>query len=121
MKELHIEERKRICVEILLEFDNICKEQDITYFLAYGTLLGAIRHQGFIPWDDDVDVWVPIEEYFQLIQVLKLKSKYKLLECFGNENWPMGFSKLSDPSTIVIDNGSHQHPSQLLLLKQGSC
>ncbi len=56
---------------ILTEFDRICTEEDIRYYLAYGTLLGAVRHQGFIPWDLDVDVIVTVEEYPRLMDALR--------------------------------------------------
>ena len=59
MKELTLQELKEIEFSILKEFDAFCKENNIRYFLAYGTLLGAIRYKKFIPWDDDVDVLVP--------------------------------------------------------------
>ena len=48
---------------VLCELDRVCKAHGLSYFLAYGTLLGALRHQGFIPWDDDVDVHMPREDY----------------------------------------------------------
>lgn len=47
------------CTDLLFEFDRVCKDNGLTYYLAYGTLLGAVRHQGFIPWDDDVDLLMP--------------------------------------------------------------
>lgn len=56
---------------ILAEFDRICAEEDIHYQLAYGTLLGAVRHQGFIPWDLDVDVAVTVDEYPRLMGALR--------------------------------------------------
>ena len=56
MNELTLDELKRIEFDILKHFDAFCKEHNIRYYLAYGTLLGAIRYKKFIPWDDDVDV-----------------------------------------------------------------
>ena len=53
---------KKIGLDILVEFDKFCKEHDLQYFLVYGTLLGAVRHKGYIPWDDDIDVWIKAED-----------------------------------------------------------
>lgn len=58
-------------MEILKFFDKVCRENGFTYYLAYGTLLGAVRHSGFIPWDDDVDIWMPRQEYTKLLEFLK--------------------------------------------------
>lgn len=55
------------CIELLLVFHNICQKHNLTYWLDYGTLLGAIRHQDFIPWDDDLDVAMPREDYDRLV------------------------------------------------------
>lgn len=61
-------------LEILDKFVQICEEHELTYFLAYGTLLGAIRHRGFIPWDDDVDVGMPREDYERFITICKKRQ-----------------------------------------------
>ena len=53
-------------IDLLLEFDRVCKKHGLKYFLAFGSLLGAIRHQGFIPWDDDMDVVMPRDDYQKL-------------------------------------------------------
>lgn len=58
------------CLELLLEFDQICKANQIMYWLDGGTLLGAKRHNGFIPWDDDVDLCIPIEDYMKVLELL---------------------------------------------------
>lgn len=63
-----IEEVQIIAFEMLKEFDRLCKEADIPYSLAGGTLLGAIRHGGFIPWDDDVDVFMLRKDYERFLQ-----------------------------------------------------
>lgn len=63
-----------VLVDILRHFDSICKQNGISYCLAYGTLLGAIRHNGCIPWDDDIDVWMFREQFNALLNVLKSEN-----------------------------------------------
>ena len=62
-KYLNIDEVHAALLGILSEFDRICRKHDLKYTLTYGTLIGAIRHKGFIPWDDDVDVAMPRPDY----------------------------------------------------------
>lgn len=103
MKELSLEERKKIGLDILLDFDAVCKKNGIAYYLAYGTLLGAVRHKGFIPWDDDIDVWVNIHDYEKLLDILKQESKYQVESNLESKRWVNWFSKLMDPATLVMD------------------
>ncbi len=69
MKKLNLDEIKKIEFEILIAFDTVCKEHNLRYGLSGGTLLGAIRHGGFIPWDDDIDVVMPRPDYERLIDI----------------------------------------------------
>ena len=61
-------ELQELLLEILLKFDDICQKNNLRYYLAYGTCIGAVRHQGFIPWDHDIDVLMPIEDAKKLEQ-----------------------------------------------------
>lgn len=61
------QEIQKTLYEMLIDFDKICEEHNLTYFLCGGTLLGAVRHEGFIPWDDDIDISMPREDYDKLI------------------------------------------------------
>ena len=65
-EELDLKEIQRESLKILKELHSICEKNNLTYFLAYGTLIGAIRHNGFIPWDDDIDIFMPRQDYEKL-------------------------------------------------------
>ena len=68
MKEIGIEELKRHQLEMLLKIDMFCRQNNLKYTLAYGTLIGAVRHKGYIPWDDDIDIAMPRPSYDYFIQ-----------------------------------------------------
>lgn len=103
MRVLSLEEKKALGLQILDELDRVCRELEIPYYLAYGTLLGAARHKGFIPWDDDIDVWVPAEHYSLLLDKLEEHSCYTVNNNLKNPDWPRLFAKLSDSRTKVVD------------------
>ena len=63
MQKIEIDELKKIQLQILDDVVAFCDKEDLTYFLAYGTLIGAIRHNGYIPWDDDIDLVMPRDDY----------------------------------------------------------
>lgn len=66
---LSMKEMQHVYIELLAEFDQICKDNQLRYDLCGGTMLGAVRHQGFIPWDNDIDVSMPRPDYDRLIQL----------------------------------------------------
>ena len=65
----NLRELQQVQAKMLEDIVDICEKESITYFLMYGTLLGAVRHQGFIPWDDDVDITMPIEDYRRFLRL----------------------------------------------------
>lgn len=101
LKKLTLQERKDVSFEILKYIDQLCKKNNITYFLAYGTLLGAVRHKGFIPWDDDADVLMYTDDYFKFIKLVEEDNKYQALCIENNNGWDAGFLKVNDPKTCL--------------------
>ena len=99
MKELTLQELKDIEFEILKYFDSFCKENNIRYYLAFGTLLGSIRYKKFIPWDDDVDVLVPREDYERLLTLFRDNDKYHLYAFEKDQKFHFPFAKLCDMTT----------------------
>lgn len=104
MREITLEERREILVEILRYIDKLCKQNDLVYYLGYGTLLGAVRHGGFIPWDDDVDIWVPAKSLDTLIMIINKDNKYAVIDNRLDPFWQHPFSKVYDKRTIIKNN-----------------
>ncbi len=99
MKELSLQELKEIEFDILKVFNAFCKENDIKYYLSHGTLLGAIRYKKFIPWDDDVDLLIPREDYNRMISLFKDTDRYRLFAFEKNKEYPFPYAKLCDMTT----------------------
>ena len=78
MKEMMIQEIQDISLEIMKHIDAFCKERHLTYFIDSGTLLGAARHKGFIPWDDDADIVMPRPDYDRFVKEYTDCEEYKL-------------------------------------------
>lgn len=99
-KELTLDESKRICLDILRYFDAFCKKHGIRYSLGEGTLLGAVRHHGFIPWDDDIDILMERSEMDRFVSLYK-DGPYSLFVPGKCRNWWSGVVRLTDNSTIL--------------------
>ena len=78
-----------IMLDMLIEFDAICKKHQLQYWLDSGTLLGAVRHQGFIPWDDDIDICMERNDYQKFIQICsqELSKEYFLQTKTCGHTW----------------------------------
>ncbi len=97
--------------EILDEIHRVCTENGLRYSLAYGTLLGAVRHEGFIPWDDDVDVMMPREDYDRLIEIWNAVSKpgYILQTEEDTKDYNNNFAKIrKDHTTFLMSEEQRQ-------------
>lgn len=105
MRKLSLREIQLCELSLLQKIDKFCEEYEIVYFLGCGTLLGAIRHNGFIPWDDDADIFMPRPDYDRFIA---LKEKFSLefpnavVKTLNDENYPMPFAKVLDIDTKVL-------------------
>lgn len=101
------EKRKKIWaieLQMLEKFDEVCKKYNFTYYAYYGTLLGAVRHQGFIPWDDDIDVVMFREDYekFQVVAPTEFTEPYFFQNSYTDQMlW--FFSKIRDSRTTAIE------------------
>lgn len=93
-------------LEMLVAFDEICKKHDLPYQLYGGTLLGAIRHQGFIPWDDDIDVCMLRKDYEVFINVAskELNSTYFLQTYKTDENFFNSYAKIRKNKTLLVED-----------------
>ena len=89
-----------VLLDLLLEFDRVCKKNGINYYLNSGTLLGAIRHKGFIPWDDDIDVCMMRDDYKKLLDnASDFKDPYFLQTPYTDKNSFYSFAKLRNSNT----------------------
>lgn len=105
MKELNLKEIHEILLDILLDVDDFCRERNLRYSLSYGTLLGAVRHKGYIPWDDDVDLMMPRPDFERFVATYGQRGPYN---CLYMENSDRGqfiqcYAKVQDIRTVSIE------------------
>ena len=102
MSELN--DLQKVQLDILRELDRVCNENELKYYLAFGTCLGALRHKGFIPWDDDIDVLMSYEDAKKLLKIRrKFKKKYFLQSKETDPNYESIALRLRDSETTLIE------------------
>lgn len=114
-KETNLKKLQKQEIEVLDEIVRICDKHQLEYFLVGGTCLGAIRHKGFIPWDDDIDIAMPREDYEKFIKIAieEIDDKYFIQCNLTDPEYYLGFIKIRKNNTTFIqqrefDTNSHQ-------------
>lgn len=105
MKKIALPEQQQILLDIAIELDRICTKHQIPYYMIGGTMLGAIRHHGFIPWDDDMDFAIPYRYYdmFYDIMELELSEHYEICSFENCNSVYFPYYKIADKRTILDD------------------
>lgn len=102
-----LHDAQQIMVDILIEFDRVCHDNGLTYWIDYGTLLGAVRHGGFIPWDDDIDVSMPSSDFqrFRKVAAKQLKQGFFFQDDTTDPsmNAGIGIFKIRKDNTLFIN------------------
>lgn len=104
--EIGLVEIKKIELNILLDIDEVCTLHKIPYYLAAGTLIGAVRHKGFIPWDDDIDIYIPRPYIRKFINVMRSNNKYNILSIYTEKKYFRAWIQVVDKQTILIEEGN---------------
>ncbi len=107
MKKMTLDEVKNSQLAILDYVDKICRENNLIYYLAAGTLIGAVRHKGYIPWDDDIDLFMMRSDYEKLIDIMSLKKsnddQFMLMSLKYTEGYYYPHIKVVDRNTGIIE------------------
>lgn len=105
MKKIETEEMKKLELDMLIDVAKFCDENDIRYYLSGGTLLGAVRHKGFIPWDDDIDISMPRPDYLKFVSTYNGSSEfYQVQSIENNDKYWRTFAKVFDTRTYLKED-----------------
>ena len=97
-------ELRRIQLDILDRVVDYCSRHNLRYFLSSGTLLGAVRHKGYIPWDDDIDLYMPRNDYNELVKSFSDPSGTLELKSQGSKNYLYTFAKVCNKHTLLLED-----------------
>ena len=107
MKRLSADEMKELMLPMMKSIHEFCAANNIRYSLSGGTLIGAVRHKGFIPWDDDIDIMLPRPDYDRFVASFNAgssNSRYRLISCETDKDYFQPYAKVVDTNTILIEH-----------------
>lgn len=107
MAKITTEEQKQCLLDLVKYIDKICTNNNIRYSMMFGTLLGAVRHHGFIPWDDDIDLALPREDFDKLKKIFQEKndSRFIFVDNIEDRKYVLPWAKIIDNRTYLTENG----------------
>ena len=105
MANYDVDELHKRILRIVKAVDSTCKEKNLRYYIWAGTMIGAVRHKGFIPWDDDLDIAMPRKDYNLLLENAAswLPETFEFVCAEDDSSYPLPFGKIQDASTTLIE------------------
>lgn len=112
-----VKKMQQVILQIMCDIDDFCRKNDITYFLSGGTCLGAVRHQGFIPWDDDGDLMMPRKDYERFLTSFakEYEGKYQVGSVFTDETWQRPSAQVCDLQSRIVQKNLDYKPRGIFL------
>lgn len=112
MKKLNIQQIREVQTEVLKEVIFFCNSNNLEYFITGGTLLGAVRHAGYIPWDDDIDLIMPRKDYDIFIKTFNISrtDRFKVLSIAYDKLFPYTYAKAVDSNTVLEEDNGFNYP-----------
>lgn len=109
-KNIDVEMLKKIQLEVLIDIANFCEEHNLRYYLGAGTLIGAVRHKGFIPWDDDIDIIMPRPDYIKFIEIYNQKEdmRYTVHSIANDSHFWRAFAQVFDNKTMMVEENLNE-------------
>ena len=113
MKAINIGELKKLQLQIMQTIHNFCCKNNIRYSISGGTLLGAIRHKGYIPWDDDIDCMMPRPDYERFVKTFNQSNntEFKVLSSYNDKYFFQPFAKVVNTKTLLIEHEDRPQPN----------
>ena len=107
MNTIGLQELKKIQLDVLDVIHGFCIEHDIQYSLGCGTMLGAVRHKGYIPWDDDIDIYLLRSEYNKLLELYPRSLAHVQMDSLErNSSWDKAYAKAYDERTVCVEDSN---------------